>query len=62
MLQQRLEGALAQCVFCLYGVDLPWRDEYWGGIFEVRLVKRAKTSVTLCPSPAAHDCASRMRR
>ena len=30
-LQERLEAALAQCVFCLYGVDLPWRDEHWGG-------------------------------
>ena len=30
-LQERLEAALAQCVFCLYGVDLPWRDELWGG-------------------------------
>lgn len=30
-LQERLEPALAQCVFCLYGVDLPWRDEHWGG-------------------------------
>lgn len=35
-LQARLEGALAQCVYCLYGVDLPWRDQYWGGIFDVR--------------------------
>lgn len=30
-LQERLEAALAQCVFCLYGVDLPWRDVHWGG-------------------------------
>ena len=36
-LQERLEAALAQCVFCLYGVDLPWRDEHWGsGSFEAR--------------------------
>ena len=34
-LQEQLEGALAQCVFCLYDVDLPWRDEDWGGEFEV---------------------------
>ena len=41
-LQERLEGALAQCVFCLYDVDLPWRDEHWGGEFEVRLFGRGR--------------------
>lgn len=37
LLQAHLEAALAQCFYCQYGVDLPWRDEYWGGIFQARI-------------------------
>ena len=37
----RIDSAVAQCLFLLYGVDLPWRDAQWGGSGQVR--RGAKT-------------------
>lgn len=31
-LKTRLEGAMAQCLHVLYGVDLPHRDPDWGSM------------------------------
>lgn len=28
--RQQIEGVMAQCLYLLYGVDIPHRDESWG--------------------------------